>query len=100
MTTDELATVLRKPGDPATSEQLAAFEAEVGAALPGDYRAFLLAVNGGFLPGWYRYRGAAGGAEPRTEFVDSVFGFRRDEPALSLRFHRGCCRDPDAAFPK
>jgi hypothetical protein len=100
MTTDELAILLRTPGDLATPEQVAAFEAEVGAALPDDYRGFLGAVNGGFLPGWFRYRGAAGGEEPQTEYVDSLFGLRRDEPTLSLRFNRGCCLDPDESFPR
>jgi hypothetical protein len=100
VTIDELAAALRKPGDPATSEQVAAFEAEVGTRLPDDYRAFLGVVNGGYLPGWHRYRGAGAGGEERTEYVDSLFGLRRDEPALSLRFHWGCGRDPEAGFPQ
>jgi hypothetical protein len=52
-------------------------------------------ANGGFLPGWFRFRGAA-----RTEYIDNLLGFRRDEPALSLRFHRGCGLDPDRGFPR
>jgi hypothetical protein len=100
MTTNELATILRKPGDPATPEAVAAFEAEVGATLPDDYRAFLGAVNGGYLPGWFRYRGASAGSEPRTEYVADLFGLRRDELGLSLRFHRGGGLDPESGFPR
>jgi hypothetical protein len=35
------------PYGPATPEQVAAFEARIGHPLPGDYRAFLLTLNGG-----------------------------------------------------
>jgi len=100
VTIDEVAAALRKPGDPATPEQVAAFEAEVGARLPDDYRAFLGAVNGGYLRGWHRYRGAAAGGQERTEYVQSLFGLRPDEPALSLRFHWGCGQNLEAGFPR
>jgi hypothetical protein len=36
----------------ATEQEIASFEARVGFALPGDYRAFLLRINGGAMIGW------------------------------------------------
>src|SRR5262245_36277971 len=100
MTMDELAAVLKNPGDPATPAQVEAFEAEVGVPLPDDYRAFLGGVNGGYLPGWYRYRGAPARGRERTEYLAAVCGLRGDDPALSLRFQWGCGLRPDSGFPR
>ena len=36
----------------ATEQEVASFEARVGFALPGDYRAFLLSSSGGTMIGW------------------------------------------------
>lgn len=44
----ETPVVLDEPGPPVTEGDVAAFEALLGRALPADYRAFLLAHNGGF----------------------------------------------------
>ena len=40
-------TVITDPGPLLTPQHLAEVEAELGAKLPGDYRAFLLNYNGG-----------------------------------------------------
>jgi hypothetical protein len=76
---------------PASPEQVAAFEAEIGAPLPDDYRRFLLRSNGGSLGGNYEFEGEAASA-----VVRSVGGFRE---GYSLRSARGCYQGSPPRIP-
>ncbi len=50
-----MAIVIRKNGFPITEHDIANLEQSIGYRLPGDYRNFLLAHNGG-RPGHYAFR--------------------------------------------
>ncbi|GGO29829.1 hypothetical protein HNQ08_002779 [Deinococcus humi] len=63
----ETPVVLDESGPPVTANDIAAFEALLGRALPADYRAFLLAYNGGFP------RVTLGTSEDGKEFMLSWF---------------------------
>jgi hypothetical protein len=71
--------------------ELEAFEAEVGARLPEDYRGFLLRTSGGYIRDWYQFKGRTPEGATWTAFVcPSHVGGLRDDPNYSLRFARSC----------
>jgi hypothetical protein len=89
MTVDEFITLLRHTEPPVPESELEAFEADLGARLPEDYRQFLLRVNGGSIPEWsrYRYKGLSPDGRTRYAVVSEVGGLRA-ESDYSLRAHR------------
>lgn len=89
MTLDEFITLLADPEPPAPAGELAAFEADLGARLPDDYRQFLTRANGGTVPKpmRYRYKGVAPDGQTRYVIVSDVGGLR-DDADLSLRRNR------------
>ena len=70
---------------PLAPEQLAAFEAELGQRLPEDYRAFLLAHNGGLPVG--RDYWAPGRQEPDAEIL-CVYGLHEGPEDYRLDVQR------------
>jgi hypothetical protein len=99
MTMDEFITLMELKSPPALEEQLEAFEVELGAGLPDDYREFLVRTNGGFLGGRYRFKGTTLAGETWFAYIHHIGGFRQ-EPHLSLRFYRGCCLSGEWQFPR
>lgn len=64
---------------PPTDEQFAAIEAQIGASLPEDYRAFLTTTNGGRVwPEAFRYAGSSKGSLLDVIFSLGVGGAVRD----------------------
>jgi SMI1 / KNR4 family (SUKH-1) len=98
MTMDEFVTLIELKSPPAPPEQLEAFEAELGGRLPDDYRKFLIRTNGGFVRGWYRFKGRTPRGEIRSAYVHHICGFH-EEWHLSLRFNRVCSLDRESGFP-
>ena len=74
---------------PASPADVAAFEAEIGATLPDDYRQFLLRSNGGSLGDKYEL-------EEAYVIIGSVGGFRE---GYSLRSARGCYQGSPVRIP-
>jgi hypothetical protein len=85
------------PHGPLDAARLTAFEARIGAALPADYRRFLLAHNGGqfvpceiVLPGEaepFASLGAAFGLHDGADALDRVFDNVKDYiPAEVIAF--------------
>jgi hypothetical protein len=83
---------------PPSQDQLEAFEAEIGAALPDDYRRFLLRSNGGTLD-WYEFQGPTPEGRSWTVVVSDVGGLR-DEANLSLRHARSCYQGHELQIPR
>jgi SMI1 / KNR4 family (SUKH-1) len=98
MTMDEFVTLIELKSPPAPQDQLEAFEAELGARLPDDYRQFLARTNGGVIRGWYRFKGRTPGGGLEYAYLHHVGGFR-EELHFSLGFHRGSCLNPESVFP-
>lgn len=98
MTVDEFIALMEFKSPPAPRDQVEAFEAELGAKLPDDYGQFLARTNGGYIRGWYRFKGPTPGGETWYAYVHHIFGFRA-EPHFSLRFNRGCCLSGESQFP-
>jgi hypothetical protein len=98
MTVGEFVVEINDRAAPASAEELAQFEAELGTSLPDDYRRFLVACNGGHVGGalWF-YGSANGNAEARAG-IHHVFGFRR-EPCYSLRQRRAGLQLEDLRIP-
>jgi hypothetical protein len=99
MTIDEFVALMESTAPPAPPDQIEAFEAEVGATLPDDYRKFLVRTNGGYIPGWYRFKGPTPDGQSWVAFVHHVCGLR-EEPHLSLRFNRACGLSGESQFPR
>jgi SMI1 / KNR4 family (SUKH-1) len=89
MTIDEFIGIMRHAEPPVPESEVEAFEAEIAARLPEDYRQFLLRVNGGSIPEWgrYRYKGLAPDGRTRSALVSEVGGLR-GELGFSLRSNR------------
>ncbi|MEO8361909.1 MAG: SMI1/KNR4 family protein [Vicinamibacteria bacterium] len=70
------------------------FEELIGATLPGDYRRFLIACNGGYLGGslWYTRPGLSG--RHAHVGINHIGGFR-DESHFSLESARASYQDPE-----
>jgi hypothetical protein len=98
MTMDEFVTLLELKSLPSPRDQLEAFEAELGAVLPEDYRQFLTRTNGGIIRGWYRFKGPTPLGQMWYAYLHHVFGFR-EELHFSLRFNQGCCLAGESGFP-
>ncbi len=99
MTIDEFIALLENKLPPAPDDQLQAFEAEIGTRLPEDYRDFLVRTNGGYISGWYRFKGPTPSGSTWHAFVHHVCGFR-DEPYLSLRLNRAVSLSGESQFPR
>ncbi|AMV27517.1 SMI1 / KNR4 family protein [Gemmata sp. SH-PL17] len=82
---------------PPSPAQVEAFEAEIGAPLPDEYRAFLLRCNGGNLDG-YQFDGPT--PEGEWTAVVSRVGGLRDEPHLSLRSARASYQGYEVQIPR
>jgi hypothetical protein len=96
---DEFIDLIERKSPPAPQAELEAFEAELGARLPDEYRQFLVRTNGGVVRGWYRFKGPTPSGTTRFAFLHHVCGFR-EEPHFSLRFNRNCCLSGDSLFPR
>jgi hypothetical protein len=83
---------------PPSQAQVEAFELEIGASLPDDYRRFLLRCNGGNVD-WYQFEGLNPEGRSWTAVVSHVGGLR-EEPDLSLRFARGCYQGHELQIPR
>jgi hypothetical protein len=83
---------------PPSRDEIEAFEAELGAPLPDDYRGFLMKSNGGYLD-WYRFEGPTPDGGSWTAVVSHVGGLR-DEPELSLRSARACYQGSELQIPR
>ena len=88
MTIEEFASRLDMRGPPLTSEDVAAFEREIGHTLPGDYRRFLETCNGGYVGGRFWFVGPTPEDESADAGVHHVGGLRDDHDYLSLRDNR------------
>jgi hypothetical protein len=75
---------------PASPDDVAAFEAEIGTTLPDDYRQFLLRSNGGSLGDKYELEGT-------YAVIASVGGFRE---GYSLRSARACYQASPVRIPR
>jgi hypothetical protein len=76
---------------PPSQDELEAFETEISATLPDDYRQFLLRSNGGSLDGRYCFEKEA--ACVIVRFVGGLQG------AHSLRAARGCYQGHEVRIP-
>jgi hypothetical protein len=83
---------------PPSLGEVEAFEAEIGATLPDDYRQFLLRCNGGRLD-WHWFHGPTPEGRRWTAVIDSVGGLR-EEPDLSLRDARRCYQGGEPQIPR
>ncbi|MDX2219354.1 MAG: SMI1/KNR4 family protein [Burkholderiales bacterium] len=87
MTMESLIAAVKKKLPPAPEAEVAAFEASLGCRLPADYRAFLIACNGGFLSGTLGFAGLSPTGEPVSVSIHHIDGFR-EENHLSITFSR------------
>ena len=83
------------PPSPADVE---AFEAEIGTALPDDYRQFLLRCNGGRLD-WFRFDGPTPDGRKWSAVISEVGGLR-EESDLSLRAAHRCYQGSELQIPR
>ena len=68
MTADEIQALIENTVPPPTEEQVQAFESEIGASLPQDYREFLAHCNGG----WAEMK-----IEHESAYIMSINGIRK-----------------------
>jgi hypothetical protein len=99
MTLDEFRAYLAKPGTPLTEAELVAFEKEIGTSLPDDYRAFLQAVNGGWVGGALLISGTTSDGDPIDSDLHHIGGLRA-EPHMDLRNQRATYQDWLARIPR
>jgi len=83
---------------PPSRDDIEAFEAEIGATLPDDYRRFLMRTSGGYLDE-YRFEGATPNGGSWTAVLSHVGGLH-DKPDLSLRAARGCFQGGELQIPR
>ena len=83
MTIDEFITQIEDKSPLAPPEELARFEARIGAALPEDYRDFLVRCNGGYVGGRYWFQGLNPEGHEVEAGVHHVGGLR-EKSSLSL----------------
>jgi hypothetical protein len=83
MSIDEFVQRIRSKLPPAPAAELLALERALGAALPDDYRRFLVACNGGVTGGSLWFMGPTPDGQPADAGVHHIGGFRK-EPYLSL----------------
>jgi len=92
MTIDEFVAQINDKQPPAPADRLAEFERAIGHPLPNDYRAFLVACNGGYLGGALRFRIPAPDNDASFSSVNHIGGFR-DEYYFSLEHTRDIYED-------
>ena len=89
MTPDLFLGAIKKKLAPAPASKLLAFEHALGCRLPEDYRAFLIACNGGFVGGSLWFTGPTPTGDRADAGVHHIGGFR-EEPHFSLEWARDC----------
>ncbi len=99
MTLDEFRAYLAKPGTPLPEAEIVAFEKEIGTSLPQEYRAFLQAVNGGWVGGALLITGTTSDGEPIDSDLHHIGGLRA-EPDMDLRNQRATYQDWLARIPR
>jgi hypothetical protein len=87
MTVDELLGMIDDKGPPVPEQELDAFEKAIGGELPGEYRQFLLACNGGTPDGHVWFEGSSADSAGVTAGVCDIGGLR-EELGLSLVWNR------------
>jgi hypothetical protein len=91
MSPESFVAHIRKKLGPAPEPELIGLELSLRCQLPADYRTFLVACNGGYAGGMLSFAGPTETGEEADVAVHHIGGFR-DEPALSLTWHRECYR--------
>lgn len=99
MTIDELIAVVSDKLPPAPEDEVQAFEADLGATFPDDYRKFLIKCNGGHLGGKYWFRGPTPTGESADAGVHHIGGFR-EEDLYSLRLSRDNLQRVEQHIPR
>ncbi len=74
---------------PAPADQLQALEAELGCALPADYRRFLIECNGGSCGGRLLYNEPLANGRPADIVLCRMYGLR-SQRSFSLHHARDC----------
>ena len=92
MTIDEFIAQIDDKQPPAPSERVTAFERTIGGPLPDDYRAFVIACNGGYLGGALPFR-----IPPDNNSSVNHIGGLRDEDYFSLEL---ACETYDGRIPR
>jgi hypothetical protein len=100
VTIDEFVRRIEDRGPPLVPEDLAAFEREIGHALPEDYRAFLETCNGGYAGGRFWFRGPTPEDESADAGVNDFGGLRDDHGYLSLREARETYQGEEDRIPR
>lgn len=91
MTIDEFIAQVEDKMPPAPSDELEGFEKLIGAALPEEYREFLIRCNGGYVGGRYWFHGEGPEGEEVGAGVHHIGGFRQESP-FSLPRNHDCYR--------
>lgn len=91
MTLERLIEAVKKKAAPAPEAAVLAFEQSIGAILPDDYRAFLVACNGGFLSGTLGFEAVDPSGEPLGVSIHHIGGMRA-ENHFSLSWARAIYR--------
>ena len=99
MTVDEFVLFVESKQPPAPEPRLRAFEAAIGGPLPADYRAFLVATNGGSLGGKLWFIGPTPEGLKADAGVHHVGGFRREQ-WFSLERSREVYQGLDLRIPR
>lgn len=89
MTPDLFLAAIHQKSPPALEADLSAFELSLGCRLPEDYRAFLVACNGGYVGGTLWFTGPTPEGESADAGVHHIGGLRQ-ESHFSLAWHREC----------
>lgn len=87
MTMDSFVAAVKKRLPPAPESEVAAFEQSLGCELPEDYRAFLVACNGGYVSGELGFEGLTPSGEEIGVSIHHIGGFR-EEDYFSLAWPR------------
>lgn len=78
MSIDEFLRFVKNKQPPAPSAELVALEDDLGCQLPGDYREFLIACNGGHVGGRLWFTGSTPDGSSADAGVHHVGGFRSE----------------------
>jgi hypothetical protein len=99
MTIEVLLMAMENQQGPADEADIIAFETEIGAKLPADYRAFLSVSNGGCVGGALWFHGPTPKGEVADVGVHHVGGLR-PECHLGLRSARATYQDSRQRIPR